>query len=118
MIMDGSAQPPNALLCVERISKSFGAVVALQDVTLHLPTGEITGLVGDNGAGKSTLIKVISGVLTPDSRGRSSSEGSLPISARRPQRLESRGSRPSYQDLALAGNSSPRMGECVSSAVN
>ena len=53
--MSDSAKTPDALLRVERISKSFGAVVALQDVTLHLPTGEITGLVGDNGAGKSTL---------------------------------------------------------------
>ena len=60
------ANRPDAILRVEHISKSFGAVVALQDATLHLPTGEITGLVGDNGAGKSTLIKIISGVLTPD----------------------------------------------------
>ena len=53
--MDGSTKATNALLRAERISKSFGAVVALQDATLHLPAGEITGLVGDNGAGKSTL---------------------------------------------------------------
>src|SRR6185312_6512656 len=66
-IMDGSTQAPDALLRVERVSKSFGAVVALQDISLHLPAGEITGLVGDNGAGKSTLMKIISGVLAPDS---------------------------------------------------
>ena len=65
--MEGFAETPDALLRVQRISKSFGAVVALQDVTLHLRTGEISGLVGDNGAGKSTLIKIVSGVLTPDS---------------------------------------------------
>jgi simple sugar transport system ATP-binding protein len=100
--MDGSAQPPNALLCVERISKSFGAVVSLQDVTLHLPTGEITGLVGDNGAGKSTLIKVISGMLTPDS-------GSIefrgkPANFASPAEAREQGIETVYQDLALAGN--------------
>jgi ABC-type sugar transport system ATPase subunit len=112
--MDGSAQPPNALLRVERISKSFGAVVSLQDVTLHLPTGEITGLVGDNGAGKSTLIRssAVCSRLTP---GRSSSEGSLPIS-RRPQRLESRGSRPSIR-TSRSPETSPYGRMCIS-AVN
>jgi ABC-type sugar transport system ATPase subunit len=64
--VDRSANIPDALLRAERISRSFGAVVALQDASLHLPTGEITGLVGDNGAGKSTLVKIVSGVLTPD----------------------------------------------------
>ncbi len=54
--MTDFANRPDAILRVEHISKSFGAVVALQDATVHLPTGEITGLVGDNGAGKSTLI--------------------------------------------------------------
>src|SRR5271154_6243344 len=65
--MAGSTNTPTALLSMEGVSKSFGAVVALNDATLQLPTGKITGLVGDNGAGKSTLIKIISGVLTPDS---------------------------------------------------
>ena len=66
--MEDFAKSQDVLLRVVGVSKSFGAVVALQDATLHLPTGEITGLVGDNGAGKSTLIKIISGVLTPDFR--------------------------------------------------
>ena len=99
---DGSTQAPNALLRVERISKRFGAVVALQDVMLHLPTGEITGLVGDNGAGKSTLIKIISGVLTPDS-------GSIefwgkPARFASPADAREQGIETVYQDLALAGN--------------
>ena len=57
---------PDAVLRAEAVSKSFGAVVALHDVSLALPAGEIIGLVGDNGAGKSTLVKIISGVLRPD----------------------------------------------------
>jgi simple sugar transport system ATP-binding protein len=49
------------------ISKRFGQVEALHDVTLTAPTGAVTCLLGDNGAGKSTLIKVLSGVFRPDS---------------------------------------------------
>jgi len=49
------------------VSKSYGSVLALEDVNLALYAGEIVGLVGDNGAGKSTLVKVMSGVHQPDS---------------------------------------------------
>jgi ABC-type sugar transport system ATPase subunit len=100
--VDRSANIPDALLRAERISKSFGAVVALQDASLHLPTGEITGLVGDNGAGKSTLVKIVSGVLTPDS-------GTIeflgkPAHFASPAEARAQGIETVYQDLALAGN--------------
>jgi simple sugar transport system ATP-binding protein len=49
------------------ISKSFGPVVALQDVSLSLERGMILGLLGDNGAGKSTLVNCVAGMLKPDS---------------------------------------------------
>ena len=55
----------DVLLKVEHISKWFGAVHALTDITLWARSGEITAIVGDNGAGKSTLIKCIAGVHTP-----------------------------------------------------
>ncbi|MFD7155491.1 ATP-binding cassette domain-containing protein [Kribbella sp. NPDC059898] len=48
------------------VSKSYGSVVALENVDLALHAGEVVGLVGDNGAGKSTLVKVLSGVHQPD----------------------------------------------------
>ena len=100
--MDRSVNIPDALLRAERISRSFGAVVALQDASLHLPTGEITGLVGDNGAGKSTLVKIVSGVLTPDS-------GTIeflgkPAHFASPAEARAQGIETVYQDLALAGN--------------
>lgn len=49
------------------VSKSYGAVVALQDVSFSLHGGTVVGLLGDNGAGKSTLVKCISGMVRPDS---------------------------------------------------
>jgi simple sugar transport system ATP-binding protein len=55
-----------ALLEVKEISKFFGNVVALKDVSMFCRAGEVTCLLGDNGAGKSTLIKTLSGVYRPD----------------------------------------------------
>jgi ABC-type sugar transport system ATPase subunit len=55
-----------ALLHLKNISKSFGGVQALDDVTVKVKKGEIHAIVGENGAGKSTLMKIISGALQPD----------------------------------------------------
>jgi ABC-type sugar transport system ATPase subunit len=55
------------VLRVENVSKYFGAIEALVDVSLQIYPGEIVGLVGDNGAGKSTLVKCVSGVYKPSS---------------------------------------------------
>ena len=52
---------------VRNISKNYGSVTALQNVSFAINAGEIVGLVGDNGAGKSTLVKILSGVFPPDS---------------------------------------------------
>ncbi|MFJ9544170.1 sugar ABC transporter ATP-binding protein [Streptomyces sp. NPDC101225] len=57
---------PAPVLAVEDVSKSFGAVRALQDVSLRLFAGEAHALAGENGAGKSTLIKTLAGVHRPD----------------------------------------------------
>ena len=54
-----------AVLQVKNVSKHFGAIEALVDISMEVHSGEIVGLVGDNGAGKSTLIKCISGVHQP-----------------------------------------------------
>jgi ribose transport system ATP-binding protein len=59
-------QPP-ALLEVREVAKSYGPVVALRSADLSVAPGEIHALLGANGAGKSTLVKILSGVLRPDS---------------------------------------------------
>lgn len=89
-------------LRLTNISKSFGAVQALQSVDFEAYSGEVVGLVGDNGAGKSTLIKIISGVYTAD-QGEYYVEGKR-VSVTRPQDANHLGIETVYQDLALCDN--------------
>jgi ABC-type sugar transport system ATPase subunit len=84
---------------VENISKRFGAVVALEDVSLHLNKGEVLGLIGDNGAGKSTLIKIMSGFHQPDG-GRIFVNGEE-VQIRSVAQARALGIDTVYQDLAL-----------------
>ncbi len=60
------AAPRDHLLTLDAISRSFGPVQALQDVSLSFRTGEIHALMGENGAGKSTLIRLLAGLDRPD----------------------------------------------------
>ena len=64
---DFTAATSDDILRVEHISKRYGAVTALIDVSLRLGRGEVLGLIGDNGAGKSTLIKILCGFQQPTS---------------------------------------------------
>ena len=63
------AESQTKALTVESLSKSFGAVKAVEDVTFSIEPGSLTCLIGPNGAGKSTLLHCVSGVLRPE-RGR------------------------------------------------
>ena len=81
------------------ISKFFGSVIALKDVTMKVKKGEIMCLLGDNGAGKSTLIKTLSGVHKPD-------EGEIIVEGKKtefdsPRDALDMGIATVYQDLAL-----------------
>lgn len=89
----------NALLEVQSISKFFGSVIALKDISMFVRAGEVTCLLGDNGAGKSTLIKTLSGVYQAD-EGTYLFEG-RPMSFSSPREALSKGIATVYQDLAM-----------------
>jgi branched-chain amino acid transport system ATP-binding protein len=55
-----------SLLQVQNVSRAFGGLRAVQDVSLQVPVGSLTALIGPNGAGKTTLFALMSGFLTPD----------------------------------------------------
>jgi simple sugar transport system ATP-binding protein len=96
--VSGNGAQPDAIR-VESLSKSFGAVTALVDVSMHLAKGEVLGLVGDNGAGKSTLVKILTGFQRPDG-GRIFVNGEE-VSIRSVDHARTLGIETVYQDLAL-----------------
>ena len=87
------------LLHAEHISKQFGNVVALQDISLDVLPGEVICVLGDNGAGKSTLIKILSGVFQHDD-GRYLVEGKE-VRFHSPRDALDHGIATVYQDLAM-----------------
>ncbi|MGD9804254.1 MAG: ABC transporter ATP-binding protein [Hyphomicrobiaceae bacterium] len=62
-----SAEPPQPLLETIALSKSFGGLAAVRNVSLTLARGELHAVIGPNGAGKSTLINLLAGTITPSS---------------------------------------------------
>jgi simple sugar transport system ATP-binding protein len=94
-----SANGDQSLLSVERISKYFGNVVALKDVSAHVSAGEVTCVLGDNGAGKSSFIKILSGVHLQD-EGRMLVEGEE-VQFSSPRDARALGIATVYQDLAI-----------------
>ncbi len=83
---------------LRNVSKRFGSVIALEDISLKVRSGEVCCLLGDNGAGKSTLIKILSGVHPPDS-GEVSFDGH-PVHFSSPRDALDLGIATVYQDLA------------------
>jgi len=91
-----------AVLELSGVSKHFGAIQALTDVSLSLRAGAVVGLMGDNGAGKSTLVKIVAGNYPP-------SDGTLAMDGRKvafhkPADARGEGIEIVYQDLALCDN--------------
>jgi ABC-type sugar transport system ATPase subunit len=87
---------------VRDVVKRFGGVVALGGVSMTVPRGQVTALVGDNGAGKSTLVRCLSGVHAPD-------EGEILVGGRptlfgSPLGARAEGIETVFQELALADN--------------
>ena len=88
------------ILAARGLSKSYGGVHAVVDVTLEFPAGSVTAVVGDNGAGKTTLIKMLSGVVQPD-EGHLERDG-RPVRFASPAAARAMGIETVHQDLALA----------------
>jgi ABC-type sugar transport system ATPase subunit len=93
------AEAPGGDLVVTGVSKRYGGVPALTDVSLTITAGTVHALVGENGAGKSTLGKIISGVIVPDEG--SMTLGGVPLSPRSPREAMSHGIVTIAQELAL-----------------
>ncbi len=91
-----------AALELTNISKHFGAIHAVNDVSISLNAGEVVGLMGDNGAGKSTLVKVIAGNYPPSSGAMRMNGDELHF--HRPIEARQHGIEIVYQDLALCDN--------------
>ena len=99
-----SDQAGTPVLGVKSVSKRFGAVTALENVSIDLYNGNSVGVVGDNGAGKSTLLKIMSGVYQPD-------DGTLEINGQEvsfdsPRSARASGIEAVYQDLSLVDDMS------------
>ena len=91
-----------SLLEIRNVAKSFGAIRAVNGISLTVGPGEVIGLMGDNGAGKSTMVKLIAGNFPP-------TEGEIAVEGKvchfhKPIEARAKGIEVVYQDLALADN--------------
>ncbi len=91
-------------LSMQKISKAFPGVQALQDVDFNLHKGEIHALMGENGAGKSTLIKVLTGVYTKDAGHIHIAGIDKEITIKSPQEAQNLGISTVYQEITLCPN--------------
>jgi len=92
----------SALLAASGISKRFGGVQALAEVSFSITQGEIYGLIGPNGAGKTTLFNLLTGIYAPDS-GRFAFDGKN-LSGLKPHQVAARGIGRTFQNIRLFAN--------------
>ncbi len=94
----------NPLLALKHVTKQFGGLIAVNDVTLDIQPGELVSIIGPNGAGKSTLINLISGFLRP-TRGEVWFKG-IKLNGIPPYRICNLGMSRTFQDIQLFNNMS------------
>jgi len=92
----------NALLVAENLSKRFGGVEAVSEVSFSIRQGEIYGLIGPNGAGKTTLFNLLTGIYPPN-RGRFAFEG-RDLAGLKPNQIAARGIARTFQNIRLFAN--------------
>ena len=88
-----------ALLDVKKLTKNFGGLTAVSDVTLELNEGELVGLIGPNGAGKTTLFNLLTGVYEP-SEGTVTLDGHL-LNGKQPYKIATLGLSRTFQNIRL-----------------
>ena len=88
-----------ALLDVKHLTKNFGGLTAVGDVTLELNEGELVGLIGPNGAGKTTLFNLLTGVYEP-SEGTITLDGNL-LNGKKPYHIAALGLSRTFQNIRL-----------------
>ena len=93
-----------SLLSVQSISKSFGGLKAVSDVSLSIPKGSIFALIGPNGAGKTTVFNLVTGVYTPDQG--TIRLGDTDLVSLPPARLAASGVARTFQNILLFGQRS------------
>ena len=101
-----------SIVGARHLSKSFGAIAALKDVSLDIAPGEIRAICGENGAGKSTLVKLLTGVYRPDSgsvtvAGRAAGDRNAPAGAGARHRVGRAGAEPcarTFRSRTISGS--------------
>src|SRR5208282_5069725 len=88
-----------AVIGVRNVSRSFGPIAALKNVSLDIGAGEIRGICGENGAGKSTLVKILTGVYRPDEG--TVLVGGQPVAVATPRQAQELGIAIVSQELSL-----------------
>jgi len=92
----------NALLVAENLSKRFGGVEAVSEVSFSIRQGEVYGLIGPNGAGKTTLFNLLTGIYPPN-RGHFAFEG-RDLAGLKPNQIAARGIARTFQNIRLFAN--------------
>jgi len=93
---------PGDLLVADRVTKRFGGVQALSEVSFTIRQGEIYGLIGPNGAGKTSLFNVLTGIYAPDGGGFTFTGRSL--AGLKPHEVAARGIARTFQNIRLFAN--------------
>jgi len=96
------ASSQSSILSVQNITRRFSGLVAVNDVSFSIQSGEIFGLIGPNGAGKTTLFNIITGLIPP-SRGQIL-YGQQTIIRLRPHQIAAKGIARTFQNLRLFGD--------------
>ena len=100
--IEAAQQASTVAVSLNLISKSFGATLALDNVSFDIQAGSVHALLGENGAGKSTLVKLLSGLIEPD-RGTIQLLGQ-PVRLPQPRRAHRYGIQTAFQEMTLVGD--------------